>query len=113
MAVKGVQVVISTTEAPKVPFSGTVFKYGENPAFGPHTPSKVLKMLGPDIDYFLKGRLAENQGMGVASGYTPKPANEGHLKTGQRKRTQDNISFSLNQLFQQDFFLHRGTTVVN
>ena len=67
MAVKGVQVVISTTEAPKVPFSGTVFKYGENPAFGPHTPSKVFKMLGPDIDYFLKGRLAENQGMGVGA----------------------------------------------
>ena len=40
-----------------------------------------------------------------ASRYTPKPANEVHLKTGQRKRTQDNISFNLNQLFQQDFSL--------
>ncbi len=66
LAVKGIQVE-STAEVPLVKFSGTIFKYGENPTFGPHTPAKVIKMLGPDKDYFLKGRRAENQGMGIGA----------------------------------------------
>ena len=53
----------------------------------------------------LLAHYLDEEGTDLASRYTPKPANEVHLKTGQRKRTQDNISFNLNQLFQQDFSL--------
>lgn len=47
--------------------NGTVFKYGEKPAFGPLTPARVIKLLGPEKDYYLKGRRAESQGMGVGA----------------------------------------------
>ena len=65
LSVKGLEAV--PTPAQQLTFSGTVFKYGENPTFGPHTPAKVIKMMGEDRDYFLKGRRAENQGMGVGA----------------------------------------------
>jgi hypothetical protein len=47
--------------------SGEVYKFGEIPSFGPPTPSRVIKLLGPEKDYYLKGRRAENQGMGVGA----------------------------------------------
>lgn len=46
---------------------GTALKLGEVPAFGPPTPAKVISLIGPDKDLFLKGRRAENQGMGIAA----------------------------------------------
>jgi hypothetical protein len=50
--------------------SGYAHKYGEYPAFGPPTPSRVIKLLGREGEYYLKGRRAENQGMGIgAFGY--------------------------------------------
>lgn len=42
-------------------------KIGEHPAFGPPTPSRVISMIGPDRDVFLKGRRAENQGLGIGA----------------------------------------------
>lgn len=42
-------------------------KYGERPPFGPHTPSRVISLIGPDRDEFLQGRRCENQGLGVAA----------------------------------------------
>jgi hypothetical protein len=44
-----------------------VLKIGENPAFGPPTPSRVISMIGPDRDAFLKGRRAEIHGLGIGS----------------------------------------------
>lgn len=44
-----------------------VFKYGEDPAFGPPTPSRAIALIGPDRDQFLKGRRCENQGLGVGA----------------------------------------------
>lgn len=40
---------------------GTATKFGEMPSFGPPVPSKVIKLIGPDRDMFLRGRRAENQ----------------------------------------------------
>lgn len=45
----------------------TVFKYGENPSFGPPTPTRAITLIGPDSDLFLKGRRCENQGLGVGA----------------------------------------------
>jgi hypothetical protein len=44
-----------------------VFKYGEFPSFGPPTPSRAVKLIGPDKDLFFTGRRAENQGMGIGA----------------------------------------------
>ena len=47
--------------------SWTVFKYGEEPSFGPPTPARTITLIGPDRDQFLKGRRCENQGLGVGA----------------------------------------------
>lgn len=47
--------------------SGSCFKYGEYPPFGPPTPSRLIKLIGPDRDLFLKGRRCENQGLGIGA----------------------------------------------
>lgn len=50
--------------------SGRIMKLGESPEFGPPTPSRVIKLIGPDRELFLKGRRSENQGLGIgAFGY--------------------------------------------
>jgi hypothetical protein len=43
------------------------YKYGEFPQFGPLTPARVIKLIGPDRDLFLLGRRCENQGMGIGA----------------------------------------------
>lgn len=49
---------------------GVVLKYGEAPAFGPPTPARLISLIGPDRDEFLKGRRSEIQGLGIgAFGY--------------------------------------------
>lgn len=45
----------------------SVYKMGEFPEFGPPIPSRVMTMVGPDRDLFLKGRRAENQGLGIGA----------------------------------------------
>ena len=42
-------------------------KLGELPPFGPQTPAKLMSLVGPEREYFLKGRRAENQGLGIAA----------------------------------------------
>lgn len=46
---------------------GECYKFGELPNYGPPTPSKLMKLIGPDRDEFLKGRRCENQGLGVGA----------------------------------------------
>jgi hypothetical protein len=47
--------------------SGEAQKVGEIPPFGPHTPSRVISLIGPDRELFLKGRRAENHGLGIGA----------------------------------------------
>lgn len=46
---------------------GICYKFGELPTFGPPVSPKLIKLIGPDRDEFLKGRRCENQGLGVGS----------------------------------------------
>lgn len=43
------------------------YKFGEMPAFGPPIPSRLIKLIGPDKDMFLKGRQSENHGLGIGA----------------------------------------------
>jgi|SRR5271157_978931 len=47
--------------------NGIAIKFGEIPVFGPHVPSKVISLIGPDRELFLKGRRSENQGLGIGA----------------------------------------------
>lgn len=47
--------------------SGMAIKIGEWPPFGPPTAARVISIVGPDRDLFLKGRRAENQALGVGA----------------------------------------------
>jgi hypothetical protein len=47
--------------------SGQVEKFGEIPTFGPPTPARFIKLVGPDRELFLKGRRAEIQGLGIGA----------------------------------------------
>jgi hypothetical protein len=47
--------------------SAAVLKIGEAPPFGAPTPAKLITLIGPDRDLFLKGRRCENQGLGVGA----------------------------------------------
>lgn len=46
---------------------GSCYKFGELPLYGPPTPPKLIKLIGPDRDIFLKGRRCENQGLGIGA----------------------------------------------
>jgi hypothetical protein len=54
-------------EDPAGSINGNVYKYGEYPRFGPPTPARVITILGPEKEYYLKGRRAEFQGMGIGA----------------------------------------------
>ncbi len=43
------------------------FKIGEDPTFGPPIPAKVISLLGPEKDNYIRGRCAESQGMGIVA----------------------------------------------
>lgn len=47
--------------------TGILYKFGEFPIFGPPTAARLLKLIGPDRDTFLKGRRCENQGLGIGA----------------------------------------------
>ena len=47
--------------------SGKCYKFGEFPEYGPPTASRLIKLIGPDRDIFLKGRRCENQGLGIGA----------------------------------------------
>jgi hypothetical protein len=42
-------------------------KIGEYPSFGSYTPARVISLIDPDRDLFLKGRRAENRGLGIGA----------------------------------------------
>ena len=46
---------------------GRAQKLGEIPVFGPHVPSRVLSLIGPDGDIFQRGRRSENHGLGIGA----------------------------------------------
>lgn len=46
---------------------GHCYKFGEMPLYGPPTPSRLIKLIGPDREIFLKGRRCENQGLGIGA----------------------------------------------
>jgi hypothetical protein len=46
---------------------GQCYKFGELPTYGPPVSPKLIKLIGPDRDEFLKGRRCENQGLGVGA----------------------------------------------
>jgi len=46
---------------------GECYKFGELPTYGPPISAKLIKLIGPDRDEFLKGRRCENQGLGVGA----------------------------------------------
>lgn len=46
---------------------GQCYKFGELPNYGPPVPSRLIKLIGPDRDLFLKGRRCENQGLGIGA----------------------------------------------
>ena len=56
-------VILSTTEQSH----GMCCKFGELPPYGPPVPPKLIKLIGPDRDIFLKGRKCENQGLGIGA----------------------------------------------
>jgi hypothetical protein len=48
--------------------TGPVQKLGELPPFGPPTPPRVFKLIGEEYrELFLKGRRAENHGLGIGA----------------------------------------------
>lgn len=47
--------------------SGKVRKLGEAPPYGPPTPSRLMKLVGPDRELFLQGRRAELHGLGIGA----------------------------------------------
>lgn len=47
--------------------SGRVLKLGEYPPFGPPTPARLIKLIGPDRELFLQGRRAELHGLGIGA----------------------------------------------
>ena len=48
-------------------YRGMCCKLGELPQYGPPVPSRLIKLIGPDRDIFLKGRNCENQGLGIGA----------------------------------------------
>ena len=47
--------------------SGRCYKFGELPEYGPPTAARLIKLIGPDRELFLKGRRCENQGLGIGA----------------------------------------------
>jgi hypothetical protein len=52
---------------PNIPGTGTCYKIGELPTYGPPTPTRLLKLFGDERETFLKGRRCENQGLGIGA----------------------------------------------
>ena len=46
---------------------GICCKLGEFPQYGPPVPSRLIKLIGPDRDIFIKGHNCENQGLGIGA----------------------------------------------
>lgn len=44
-----------------------LIKMGEYPFYGPHIPAKLVSLIGPDRELFLKGLKSESQKLGIAA----------------------------------------------
>jgi hypothetical protein len=61
--------LLMRAESPIVP-DWLVQKVGQHPPHGPRVPARVIKLIEPEREQFLKGRRAESQGFGIgAFGY--------------------------------------------
>jgi hypothetical protein len=47
--------------------TGKALKLGEDPPFGPHTPARVISLIGPDKELYLQGRRSESRGLGIGA----------------------------------------------
>ena len=47
--------------------TGSAVKFGEIPMFGPPVPPRLISMIGPDRELFLKGRRTESQSLGIGA----------------------------------------------
>lgn len=52
---------------PSIAKAGRAIKFGEVPPFGPHIPSRVISLIGPDRDIFLRGYRSETLGLGIGA----------------------------------------------
>lgn len=68
-------------------------KLGEYPFFGPQIPSKLISLIGPDRELFLKGIKCESQKLGIASFLYYRRVIE-----NQKNRLIDNIALVLKKL---------------
>lgn len=50
--------------------AGKGYKFGELPNFGPPNPPRLITLIRPQRELFVKGRRAENQGMGIGRSHT-------------------------------------------
>ncbi|RKU29756.1 hypothetical protein C6499_08195 [Candidatus Poribacteria bacterium] len=55
--------ILDTNEEPH----GICYKFGEFPSYGQPVPPRLIKLIGPDREIFLKGRNCENQGLGIGA----------------------------------------------
>jgi hypothetical protein len=46
---------------------GECYKFGELPSYGTATSSRLISLIGPDRDLFLRGRRCEFQGLGIGA----------------------------------------------
>lgn len=70
-----------------------LIKFGEYPFYGPHIPSKLISLIGPDREIFLKGIKCESQNLGIAAFSYYRRVIE-----NQRDRLIDNIASVLTKL---------------
>jgi hypothetical protein len=47
--------------------SGSCYKFGEYPPYGPPTPARLIRLFGSQRETFLKGRRCEIQGLGIGA----------------------------------------------
>jgi len=64
------------------------YKFGELPAYGPPTPSRLISLLGPGRELFLKGRRCEIQGLGIGAFVYYRRVVEGQTKQDSCGNTQ-------------------------
>jgi hypothetical protein len=60
--------------------AGGIYKYGEEPAFGPPTPPRLIRLFEGEHDLFFKGRRCETQGLGIGAFVYYRRVVENHKK---------------------------------
>ena len=59
---------------------GSIYKYGEEPAFGPPTPPRLIRLFQGDETLFFKGRRCKSQGLGIGAFVYYRRVVENHKK---------------------------------